>query len=868
MPTTMFARRNRRSATPPPPGPPQGERSVYDEVVKVLRNSGGKGAFLNRMNPNYPKYDKQLHGQWKQLSQASRTDLLRLLDSITPKRKKEIGGGSPLNVKQMPSVPVKPPGKKRSRGQVSSPQPQSPKAEAFPLQQKIQDPSLSMLLNNCTPKEWSHLAYFQQALIKLGGSTFCNKLNKNRVDYDESFRRRWDKLSKKSKQFLNGKARRSSNKASPRTVETSNSLNISGVGSAVSAQEKTGPEGAESPTLSISKSSLTTLRSRSPPEERANLAQLEKVLSAVGHRSFNNKLNKGSPEYDPNLRQRWELLSVTSRQHLAQRVRQSAGASQGAAQTLTWKSKKRGPAEVASVDLPTGKADEDESCGVEKEEVEEQQQQQKADAEAAEGGGKESEDARTIFGRLGSGMESEVEKMLEGVLWQSREAVFEERVREFIAVRATLGGSETAEEVRRLESLAGFYGCENAEALVERFATFWNRDRLYVRAGLVLVAEEVASKAHRIQTLLNNSTLGKATDGIQSSDPFEFLGGRGEASESEPKHASPFVAPAPSTSDFPANDLVDSYHEECKATMLKTEEAIAKLGPDATTVFFNMNSQPAPTGPALAGASLEELSAVTLDRLLVLPPGGRQKLHSLKLELTVVRSAFLAMRRAVTAVVADSSGQHVRLAMYNTGATSNEEAQKLLSLGGRFTLKQPWLKRGADQWLSLRVEEPAALVAWDVPQEGNILVVGDGDFSFSHALAHRARAQAHVTATSLDQRKEVQDKYAKAQANLQALERNPLATVLHGVDATRLAQSLPGPRERYDTVLWNFPYPVRMKIAKGAVGRGLIEAFFESVKDVLTPEGKMGARGAGARAGRKLAGGSEQQACLERGNSS
>lgn len=81
----------------------------------------------------------------------------------------------------------------------------------------------------------------------------------------------------------------------------------------------------------------------------------------------------------------------------------------------------------------------------------------------------------------------------------------------------------------------------------------------------------------------------------------------------------------------------------------------------------------------------------------------------------------------------------------------------------------------------------------------------------------------------------------------QALERNPLATVLHGVDATRLAQSLPGPRERYDTVLWNFPYPVRMKIAKGAVGRGLIEAFFESVKDVLTPEGKMGARGAGAR---------------------
>eukprot|EP00961_Rhodomonas_salina_P207287 2797889-Rhodomonas_salina.1 len=117
MPTTMFARRNRRSATPPPPGPPQGERSVYDEVVKVLRNSGGKGAFLNRMNPNYPKYDKQLHGQWKQLSQASRTDLLRLLDSITPKRKKEIGGGSPLNVKQMPSVPVKPPGKKRSRGQ-------------------------------------------------------------------------------------------------------------------------------------------------------------------------------------------------------------------------------------------------------------------------------------------------------------------------------------------------------------------------------------------------------------------------------------------------------------------------------------------------------------------------------------------------------------------------------------------------------------------------------------------------------------------------------------------------------------------------------------------------------------------------------
>lgn len=261
------------------------------------------------------------------------------------------------------------------------------------------------------------------------------------------------------------------------------------------------------------------------------------------------------------------------------------------------------------------------------------------------------------------------------------------------------------------------------------------------------------------------------------------------------------------------------------------------------------NARRAPVGAVLAGASLEELSAVTLEGLLVLQPGTlRQPVHALKLELTVVKKAFLVF--GVHAVVADNSGKHVAIAVYNTGARTASDAQKLLPVGARIILKQPFLKRCSDAWLGLMVDEPATIVRCDIPLIGSILVLGDGDFSFSRALQElkfrgEGTGAAHITATSLDSKSEVENKYQKAAANLKALSFSDV-TVLHGVDATRLEQTLRCNGEQaqqhsvsYDTVVWNFPYPKGERVADSRLGADLLTDFFHSVKPLLRPDAEI-----------------------------
>ena len=77
-------------------------------------------------------------------------------------------------------------------------------------------------------------------------------------------------------------------------------------------------------------------------------------------------------------------------------------------------------------------------------------------------------------------------------------------------------------------------------------------------------------------------------------------------------------------------------------------------------------------------------------------------------------------------------------------------------------------------------------------QKRHAVVLGDGDFSFSAAIA-KADPHLRVTATSYDSRQEVERKYAaSAVANLESLRGlRPLVTVAHGVDATALEQTLP-----------------------------------------------------------------------------
>jgi hypothetical protein len=139
-----------------------------------------------------------------------------------------------------------------------------------------------------------------------------------------------------------------------------------------------------------------------------------------------------------------------------------------------------------------------------------------------------------------------------------------------------------------------------------------------------------------------------------------------------------------------------------------------------------------------------------------------------------------------------------------------------------------------------------------VPLRGNILVLGDGDFSFSKAIALQNVAQggrACITATSLDSRADLLTKYGEAEDNLRTLERTPHVRVYHGVDATNLKgtlcpqiSKLSPQKPPYDAIVWNFPYPVQLRNSSTASfgeGSALLVGLFSNVGPFLVPEGEV-----------------------------
>ncbi|CAH8306253.1 unnamed protein product [Eruca vesicaria subsp. sativa] len=87
-----------------------------------------------------------------------------------------------------------------------------------------------------------------------------------------------------------------------------------------------------------------------------------------------------------------------------------------------------------------------------------------------------------------------------------------------------------------------------------------------------------------------------------------------------------------------------------------------------------------------------------------------------------------------------------------------------------------------------------------------ILLVGEGDFSFSCSLATRFRSASNICASSLDSyADEVVRKYKKARSNLATLKRLG-ASLLHGLDATKLQLHPHLNSRRFDRIIFNFPH--------------------------------------------------------------
>ncbi|CAM9538179.1 unnamed protein product [Ectocarpus fasciculatus] len=130
-------------------------------------------------------------------------------------------------------------------------------------------------------------------------------------------------------------------------------------------------------------------------------------------------------------------------------------------------------------------------------------------------------------------------------------------------------------------------------------------------------------------------------------------------------------------------------------------------------------------------------------------------------------------------------------------------------------------------------------------KEHSVLIVGDGDFSFTRGVIRHRGTGAGVVATSLDSEKAVLKKYPRAETWLPKLEADG-AQVAHSVDATRLEETLLGAgggrgdageevsgekkRVLFDRVVFNFPHTGAQRTH---LNRNLIRDFFASTKGLV-----------------------------------
>lgn len=86
-----------------------------------------------------------------------------------------------------------------------------------------------------------------------------------------------------------------------------------------------------------------------------------------------------------------------------------------------------------------------------------------------------------------------------------------------------------------------------------------------------------------------------------------------------------------------------------------------------------------------------------------------------------------------------------------------------------------------------------------------ILLVGEGDFSFSLSLATHFGSARNMVATSLDSQDKIYSKYSNAIANVRELEERG-CLVLYGVDAKTMSQHFFLSTQRFDRIVYNFPH--------------------------------------------------------------
>ncbi|KAK4491805.1 hypothetical protein RD792_002581 [Penstemon davidsonii] len=87
----------------------------------------------------------------------------------------------------------------------------------------------------------------------------------------------------------------------------------------------------------------------------------------------------------------------------------------------------------------------------------------------------------------------------------------------------------------------------------------------------------------------------------------------------------------------------------------------------------------------------------------------------------------------------------------------------------------------------------------------NILLVGEGDFSFAACLARAFGRATNMVATSLDSQAELDRKHPTAAANLVTLK-DMGCTIIHEVDVSNMSEHSRLKHKLFDRIVFNFPH--------------------------------------------------------------
>ncbi|KAK1362409.1 DUF2431 domain-containing protein [Heracleum sosnowskyi] len=127
-----------------------------------------------------------------------------------------------------------------------------------------------------------------------------------------------------------------------------------------------------------------------------------------------------------------------------------------------------------------------------------------------------------------------------------------------------------------------------------------------------------------------------------------------------------------------------------------------------------------------------------------------------------------------------------------------------------------------------------------------ILLVGEGDFSFSKCLASAFGTGANITATSLDTKEWLQRKHRHAMVNVKELG-NLGCTIIHGVSARSMKDHPQLQSKYFDRIVFNFPHSGFSHRAEYSYHmikrhRKLVWAFLINASEMLTTKGQVHVR--------------------------